>query len=65
MITKQMNMVEIMDLDDRIVDVLTSYGLDCGNCSGAHSETLEEAAKGHGVDLDELIAALEAVVNRK
>ena len=62
MITKQMNMNEILDMDDRIADVLGSYGLDCQNCSGAQSETLEEAAKGHGVALDDLIAALNAVI---
>jgi hybrid cluster-associated redox disulfide protein len=58
MINKQMNMDEILDLDDRIADILASYGLDCQHCSGAQSETLEEAAKGHGVILEDLIEAL-------
>ena len=31
------------------------------NCSGAQGETLEEAAKGHGVDLNDLIEALNKV----
>ncbi len=63
MITKQMNMNDILDMDDRIAEILTSYGLDCQNCSGAQSETLEEAAKGHGVVLEDLIEALNAVIN--
>ncbi len=63
MITKQMNMNEILEMDERIADILASYGLDCQNCSGAQSETLEEAAKGHGVALDDLIKALNEAVN--
>jgi len=53
-----MSMDEILDLDDRMADILASYGLDCQNCSGAQNETLEEAAKGHGVVLDDLIEKL-------
>ncbi len=63
MITKQMSMNEILDMDDRIAGILTSYGLDCQNCSGAQSETLEEAAKGHGVALEDLIQALNAIID--
>ena len=46
----------------RIADILTDFGLDCRSCSGAQSETLEEAAKGHGVILEDLINALNEAV---
>jgi hybrid cluster-associated redox disulfide protein len=62
MITKQMYMNEILAMDDRIADILTDFGLDCRSCSGAQSETLEEAAKGHGVILEDLINALNEAV---
>lgn len=62
MITKKMTMNEILDINDSMADILTTYGLDCQNCSGAHSETLEEAAKGHGVILEELIKALNEAI---
>ena len=65
MITKHMRMNEILDMDDKIADILMFYGLDCQNCSGAQSETLEEAAKGHAVDLKELIAALNKSISEK
>ncbi len=64
MITKEMSMNEILDIDERIADILTSYGLDCQNCSGAQGETLEEAAKGHGVVLEDLIRALNDGIGR-
>lgn len=64
MITKQMTMNAILELDDSIGDVLLSYGLDCRNCSGVQNETLEEAAKGHGVDLEELISVLEKIIEK-
>ena len=55
MITKRMSMDEILIWMTEWLDILASYGLDCQNCSGAQNETLEEAAKGHGVVLDDLI----------
>lgn len=64
MITKQMTMNAILELDDSIGDVLLSYGLDCRNCSGGQNETLEEAAKGHGVALEELIGVLNEIIRK-
>lgn len=61
MITKEMRINEVMDMDDRICDVLIEYGLNCSGCPGALSETIEEAAKGHGVDCCKLVDDLNAL----
>ena len=58
MITKDTKISEILDLDERLCEVLIRHGLFCQGCPGAIRETLEEAAYGHGVSLEELLAAL-------
>ncbi|HZK01895.1 MAG TPA: DUF1858 domain-containing protein [Anaerovoracaceae bacterium] len=65
MITREMTMNEVLDADQSIAGILASLGLDCCNCSGAQTETLEEAAQGHGVDLDELIVILNEAIKKK
>lgn len=64
MITKEMRLYEILDMDDRICEILMNHGLNCGGCPGAESETLEEAAKGHNVDCVKLIEDLNALFSK-
>lgn len=62
MITKEMRMNEILDMDDRVYEILLTHGLNCQGCPGAGSETLEEAAKGHNVDFSKLLSDLNALL---
>ncbi|MCI8349273.1 MAG: DUF1858 domain-containing protein [Firmicutes bacterium] len=55
MITKEMTVSQILDMGERYEKVFEKYLLTCSGCSGAANETLEEAAKGHGVNLEKLI----------
>ncbi len=61
MVTKDMLINDILDLDFRMNEVLLRHGLNCCGCPGAGTETLEEAAKGHSVDFEKLLTALNAV----
>jgi hybrid cluster-associated redox disulfide protein len=65
MVTKEMMINDILDLDDRMSEVLMAHGLNCCGCPGAGSETLEEAAKGHSVDFQKLLTALNALATAK
>lgn len=65
MVTKEMMINDILDLDERMSEVLMSHGLNCCGCPGAGSETLEEAAKGHSVDFQKLLTALNALSTDK
>lgn len=65
MITKDMLISDIMDLDDKMTDVLLSHGLNCCGCPGAGSETLEQAAKGHSVNFEKLLNSLNALQTEK
>lgn len=57
-ITKDMTIGFIVMMLPDAVDVLTSMGLSCIGCAASQVETLEEAAMVHGLDIDELLKAL-------
>ena len=61
MITKDMKICDILNIDDKYEKVLEEYGLLCNGCPGAFSESLTEAADGHGVDVDALLADMNKV----
>ncbi|MDO4477473.1 MAG: DUF1858 domain-containing protein [Lachnospiraceae bacterium] len=58
-ITKDMTIMEIIDVNEDIASVLMNVGMHCIGCMAAHGETLEEAAMVHGLDAD----VLEAQIN--
>lgn len=59
-ITKDMTFAEIMELDSEAGRKLGERGLFCGGCPMAAFETLENGAKAHGVDADELVEELNS-----
>lgn len=40
------------------IEILVSFGMGCVGCPSAQMESLEQAASIHGLDLDELLVAL-------
>ncbi|CDH92428.1 conserved hypothetical protein [Clostridium botulinum B str. Eklund 17B (NRP)] len=58
MITKDMTIGEVVKNDSSKAEVLMSFGMGCVGCPSAQAETIEEAAMVHGINLDELIEAL-------
>lgn len=61
MITKEMTVIEVLNMGEQYGRVFDSFLLTCAGCPGAQRETLEEAAKGHGVELEYLLAELNRV----
>lgn len=59
-ITKDMTIGEVVRQFPDSVAVLMSFGMGCVGCPSAQAETLEEAAAVHGLNLDELMAKLNA-----
>ena len=57
-ITKDMTFAEILELNEEVGKKLGERGLFCGGCPMAAFETLEDGAKAHGVDADELVREL-------
>lgn len=64
MITKDMLIIDVLNQGDseKLAQVLQDSGMHCLHCMLAHGETLEEAAAVHGIDADQLVERLNAVI---
>jgi len=60
-ITKDMTFSQVMRLSPEVLKVLARFQLGCVGCMGAQHETIEKGAMAHGLDVDELLDALNAV----
>ena len=60
-ITKDMTFHAVMQKSPEVVKVLGSFNLGCVGCMGAQNETLEQGAIAHGLDVEELLTALNAI----
>lgn len=58
MITKDMTIGEVIRVKDTAAEVLMSFGFGCVGCPASQMETLEEGAGVHGVDVEEILTAL-------
>jgi hybrid cluster-associated redox disulfide protein len=60
-ITKEMTFHQVMRLNPETLKVLAKFKLGCVGCMGAQQESIEKGAMAHGLDVDELLEALNAV----
>lgn len=60
-ITKDMTIGEILQANPDVVPVLLDAGMHCLGCPASQAESLEEAAMVHGINIDELMKAIQAV----
>ena len=61
-ITKEMNIVEVVQRYPDTMMVFMYAGMGCFGCHAAQFETIEQGALGHGIDPDKLVEALNEVV---
>lgn len=60
MITKEMIIAEILTKKANAAEVLMKNGMGCLGCPSSQSESLEQAADIHGLDLEALLKELNA-----
>ena len=60
-ISKDMTLGEILRACPQVAPVLMEAGMHCLGCPSAQAESLAEAAMVHGIDIDSLMKAIEAV----
>ena len=60
-ITKDMTFHEVIQKSPKVANVLASFNLGCLSCMGAQHETLEQGAIAHGLDVEELLNALNTI----
>ena len=64
-ITENMLLTEILDMEPDPTEIFLRHGLNCLGCPGARSESLKEAADGHGIDLAKLMNDLNNFLQEK
>ena len=64
-ITKEMKIEEILQKYPESVEVFLKHGFHCLGCAAASFENLEEGAKAHGIDVDNLVKELNEAVKVK
>jgi hybrid cluster-associated redox disulfide protein len=53
-ITKEMNIMEILEINPGATEILAESGLACLGCAMAHAETLEQGLLAHGFEPNEI-----------
>ena len=64
-INKKMTIEEILRTDYGIANILMESGMHCLGCPSARGESIEMACEVHGVDADELVEKLNALIKNK
>lgn len=57
-ITSDMLIMDVVEANEKAPEILLSFGMHCLGCAIAHGETVGEAAAVHGIDVNELLDAL-------
>ncbi len=61
-VTKEMNIMEIVQTYPQSIEVFQRYGLGCIGCAAARFENLEAGAKVHGFDPEAMVADINALI---
>ncbi len=64
-ITKDMLIGDILEMDIETAPYFFEMGMHCLGCPSARGESLEQACAVHGVDVDEMVAKINAFLAQK
>ena len=57
-VTKDMTIIQVLQMDEGVVPIFLSAGLHCLGCPGAQRESLQDAGAVHGINVDELVDSI-------
>ena len=63
-VTKDMGILDIVQQYPEAVQVFQKYGMGCLGCAAARFENLEAGAKVHGIDVDEMVDAMNEILEK-
>ena len=63
-VSKDMGIMDIVTQHPETLEVFAQFGMGCIGCAAAHFENLEAGAKVHGIDVDEMVNAMNAVIEK-
>ena len=64
-VTKDMTVMDVLRMDQGAAAVFLSFGLQCLGWPGATMESLEDASRVHGINVDNLVAELNRFFESK
>ena len=64
-VTKDMGILDIVQQYPEAVAIFQKYGMGCLGCAAARFENLEAGAKVHGIDIDEMVDAMNAILDKQ
>lgn len=64
-ITAEMSITEIVQKYPQTAQVLMQQGMGCLGCSAARFENLGQGANAHGIDVEQLLSALNKAVEEQ
>lgn len=62
MISKDMSLIELIKAYPQAKNILERHGMACSRCMGIVDETIEKAARRHGLDVETLLADLNLMI---
>jgi hybrid cluster-associated redox disulfide protein len=62
-ITKDMIITDVLHMDSNTAPIFMKHGLNCLGCPASEMESIAEAGKVHGVDVENLINELNEYFN--
>lgn len=62
-VNKDMTFKDVLDMGPEVVQVFVKYNMGCIGCAAAKFESIEQGAKAHGVNLDDLLRDLNNALN--
>lgn len=65
MVTKTMSIGEVLRLDRNTAPIFMQFGMHCLGCPHATAESIEQAGMVHGIDVDQLVDALNKHLGEK
>ena len=63
-VTKETNLGEILDADPTTAIYFMQIGMHCLGCPASRGETVEQACAVHGVDTDDLLEQINALIRK-
>ena len=63
-ISKDMGIIDVIQSYPETIEVFQKYGFGCIGCAAARFENLEAGAKVHGIDPDEMVAAMNEILEK-
>lgn len=64
-ITKDMTVFEVLQIDEGTAPIFFGFGMHCLGCPSSRFESLADASRVHGINVDAMVEALNKYMSEK